>query len=198
MFTEHCSVRKVKTSVENVVQRSEEGLSDGTGGNKHFTQLIMNSRRIRREFQFLLQILKSRVSKQDGERHEHMNFTYYFGRSTCWVLSWFNSRGPACIYLGAVQVQSWVGRRLSRSVIGKSRRRAPIIPWDNDSLAQLTINRSLRSSTNKPCWTNKFETLLLHPLSNAYGSMEARLWNKLCCNLLYFMNTKEYQTARYK
>ena len=78
-----CSVRKVKTSVENVVQRSEEGLSDGTGGNKHFTQLIMNSRWIRREFQFLLQILKSRVSKQDGERHEHMNFTYYFGRSTC-------------------------------------------------------------------------------------------------------------------
>ena len=43
---------KVKTrvyfilhSVQNVVQqRSGEGLSEVTGGNKHFTQLIMNSR----------------------------------------------------------------------------------------------------------------------------------------------------------
>ena len=96
------------------------------------------------------------------------------------------SRGPGCIYLGAVQVQSWVGRRLSRSVIGKSRRRAPIIPWDNDSLAQLTINRSLRSSTSKPCWTKYIN---LRHFYYIHWVMRMEVWKRGCeisCVVIYF------------
>ena len=96
-------------------------------------------------------------------------------------LSWFSicvcntgQSRPVYIYtLRCSAVQSWVDGRLSRSVIGKSRRRAPIIPWDNDSPAQLTINRSLWSTTNyvasqQPVSRDKISnigTILLHPLS---------------------------------